>query len=68
MSSRARWWSRYLAVPLFRPAIEEHQQNYDWRGPYNRFVEGLRDSVLAWLDADTDAALDLCRKPFGFRR
>ena len=41
---------------LFRPAIEEHQQNYDWRGPYNRFVEGLRDSVLAWLDADTDAA------------
>jgi hypothetical protein len=41
---------------LFRPAIEEHQQNYNWRGPYNRFVEGLRDSVIAWLDADTDAA------------
>jgi len=41
---------------VFRPAIEEHQQNYNWRGPYNRFVEGLRDSVIAWLDADTDAA------------
>jgi hypothetical protein len=41
---------------LFRPAIEEHDQNYESRGPYNRFVEGLRDTVIAWLDADTDAA------------
>jgi hypothetical protein len=41
---------------LLRPAIENHQQNYDWRGPQNRFVEGLRDCVLAWLDADTSAA------------
>jgi hypothetical protein len=41
---------------LFRPAIEEHQQNYDWRGPHNRFVEGLRDTVLAWVDADPDTA------------
>jgi hypothetical protein len=41
---------------LFRPAIEEHEQNYGFHGPYNRFVEGLRDSVVAWLDADTDAA------------
>ncbi len=41
---------------LFRPAIEEHQQNHDWRGPYNRFVEGLRDALLAWLDADPDTA------------
>jgi hypothetical protein len=41
---------------LVRPAIEGHEQNYEWRGPYNRFVEGLRDTVLAWLDADIDAA------------
>jgi len=41
---------------LFRPAIEEHEQNYDFRGPYIRFVEGLRDTVLAWLDADAAAA------------
>jgi hypothetical protein len=41
---------------LFRPAIEDHEQNYEWRGPYNRFVEGLRDTVLAWLDADINAA------------
>jgi hypothetical protein len=47
---------------LFRPAIEEHEQNHDWHHPYNRFVEdnrfveGLRDVVLAWLDADPDTA------------
>lgn len=35
---------------LWRPAIEEHEQNYDWRGPDNRFVEGLRDVLLAWTD------------------
>jgi hypothetical protein len=41
---------------LFRPAIEDHTQNYDWRGPYNRFVEGLRNTVLAWLDSDAKTA------------
>ena len=41
---------------LVRPAIEDHEQNYEWRGPYNRFVEGLRGTVLAWLDADIDVA------------
>ena len=41
---------------LFRPAIEDHPQNYDWRGPYNRFVEGLRNTVLAWLDNDAATA------------
>jgi hypothetical protein len=50
---------------LFRPAIEEHQQNYDFLGPYNRFVEGLRDSVLAWLDTDTDAARPYVESLFG---
>ena len=44
------------ATSLIPPAVEDHQQNKDWRGAYNRFVEGLRDSVLAWLDVDTDAA------------
>lgn len=41
---------------LFRPAIEDHQQNFDWRGPYNRFVEGLRNTMLAWIDSDAGAA------------
>jgi len=33
---------------MWRPAIETHPQNYDWRGPENRFVEGLRDVLLSW--------------------
>lgn len=41
---------------LFRPAIEDHQQNYDWREPYNRFIEGLRNTMLAWIDSDAKAA------------
>ena len=41
---------------LFRPAIEDHQQNYDWRRPYNRFVEGLRNTMLAWIDSDSGAS------------
>lgn len=41
---------------LWRPAIEEHVQNYSWRGPENRFVEGLRDVLLSWLEHDSDSA------------
>lgn len=41
---------------LFRPAIEDHAQNYEWRGPYNRFVEGLRHTVIAWVDSDARTA------------
>ena len=41
---------------LGRPAIEEHAQNHSWDGPYNRFVEGLRDVLLSWIDHDLDAA------------
>ena len=41
---------------LWRPAIETHPQNFDWRGAENCFVEGLRDVLLAWAatgSADT---------------
>ncbi len=41
---------------LWRPAIEEHTQNQSWNGPENRFVEGLRDVLLSWVDHDIDAA------------
>ena len=41
---------------LGRPAIEEHAQNHSWSGPENRFVEGLRDVLLSWVDHDLDAA------------
>lgn len=36
-----------------RPAIEEeHPQNRRWDGVYNRFVDGLRDVLLSWIDHD----------------
>ena len=41
---------------LWRPAIEEHAQNHSWNGPENRFVEGLRDVLLSWVDHDLDTA------------
>lgn len=44
---------------LSRPAVEDHPQNYSWHGPENRFVEGLRDVLLSWIDRDAAAA-----KPF----
>lgn len=41
---------------LFRPAIEDHEQNHDWGGVDNRLVEALRDSLSAWVDADAGGA------------
>ncbi len=40
---------------LYRSAVEEHPQNHSWNGPYNHFVEGLRDVLLGWVDSDSDA-------------
>ena len=40
------------ATWLARPAIEDNPQNYDWHGPENRFVEGLRNSLLGWVESD----------------
>lgn len=41
---------------LSRPAVEEHAQNHSWDGPENRFVEGLREVLLSWVDHDLDGA------------
>lgn len=41
---------------LWRPAIEDHAQNHSWNRPENRFVEGLRDVLLGWVDHDIDTA------------
>lgn len=41
---------------LSRPAVEEHTQNHVWDGPHNRFVEGLRDVLLSWIDHDLGGA------------
>ncbi|HEY3489800.1 MAG TPA: hypothetical protein VGK27_06740 [Candidatus Deferrimicrobiaceae bacterium] len=43
----------------FRQAVEEHDQNYREKTPFNRFVEGLRDVLLSWVATDGAAA-----KPF----
>lgn len=51
--------NRDIASRYDRPAIEEHKQNHDWNGPFNRFVEGLRDVLLRWVEIDASAA-----KPF----
>lgn len=49
---------------LSRPAIEDHDQNHPWNGPENRFVEGLRDVLLAWVDQDTSTAKQYIGKLF----
>jgi hypothetical protein len=43
---RAKWSS------IFRPAVEDHSQNRDWRSPENCVVDGLRDVLLNWGDVD----------------
>jgi len=43
---------RDLPSWVYRPAVEDHAQNHRWRGPENRFVEGLRDVLLSWVDHD----------------
>lgn len=50
---------RNLPSWLHRPAVEDHPQNHEWHGPENRFVEGLRDVLLSWIDRDLSSA-----KPF----
>lgn len=48
---------RDLPSWLHRPAIEDHAQNHKWLGPENRFVEGLRDVFVSWVDHDKSSAL-----------
>ncbi len=47
---------------IFRPAVEDHEQNQEWHGAENATVGGLRDVVLNWLDAEPDAAIGFCRE------
>ena len=56
---------RKLPSWLHRPAIEEHPQNNSWDGPYNRFVEGLREVLLAWVDHDHLEAQDFILELLG---
>jgi hypothetical protein len=43
---------------LWRPAIEDNQQNMDFKAAENRFVEGMRDSLAGWIEAAPIAASD----------
>ena len=46
---------------IFRPAVEEHEQNHSWQRIENGIVGGLRDVVLAWCDVDVDGAKQYVR-------
>lgn len=47
---------------LRRPAIEKHEQNYSWDGITNIIVDGLRDVLLSWIEADeAEAMAFVCR-------
>jgi hypothetical protein len=41
---------------LWRPAIEDNEQNLDFRSTENRFVEGLRDVLAGWMEVDANSA------------
>ena len=41
---------------IFRPSVEDSRQNHQGRNAENTMVEGLRDVLLAWTDADRDSA------------
>jgi hypothetical protein len=36
---------------LWRPAIEPHTQNMNFRDVENRFVDGMRDALAGWIEA-----------------
>jgi hypothetical protein len=48
--------SHRLSSGTYRPAIENHSQNYRWREDENWSVEGLRDVLLAWCESDPNSA------------
>lgn len=41
---------------VFRPAVEDDPQNYQWRSIDNRVIEGLRDTLLGRVENDPDGA------------
>jgi hypothetical protein len=41
---------------MYRPAIEENYQNHEWHEVENCSVQGLRDVLLSWCEADPKGA------------
>jgi hypothetical protein len=48
--------SRQNDTSIWRPAIEEHEQNHAWHGPENAFVDGLRDVLMGWSKQDAPSS------------
>lgn len=44
---------------MFRPAIEDNEQNYQWAGVDNCLVEALREVLFEWIDVDPANATPL---------
>jgi hypothetical protein len=47
---------------IYRPAIEDHYQNHRFREAENITVEGLRDVLLSWCDANPEDARQFVKK------
>ncbi|MEH2505431.1 hypothetical protein V1290_004242 [Bradyrhizobium sp. AZCC 1578] len=48
---------RSFGSSFWRPAVEDHEQNMDFRGPENRFVEGTRDAIAGWLEINPEEGI-----------
>jgi hypothetical protein len=53
---------RSLGSMWWRPAIEDNEQNRDWNGPENRFVEGMRETLEGWFENNPDSASSYIEK------
>jgi hypothetical protein len=49
---------RSYGSTLWRAAIEDNEQNADFRAAENRFVEGMRNSLDGWIGIDPMSAKD----------
>lgn len=50
---------------MYRPAIEDSYQNYEWHEAENCSVQGLRDVLLSWCEADAVLAKPFVQKLLG---
>ena len=48
---------------VFRPAIEEHQQNFEWRGPFNQLRRRTSRHCARVAGRELRCGAPLCRKP-----
>jgi hypothetical protein len=52
---------RGYGTSLWRPAVEDNSQNMDFRGPENRFVEGMREALGGWIEAKPNEAVEFVK-------